>query len=228
MSGSTQNGNLTTTIPKCGAIEMPTAPPNFDPLARSYRWLEYLSLGPLLQRTRTHHLPALAASKQALLLGDGDGRFTAALLRRYPHLHAEAVDVSPAMLATLRRSSPAVTTTQADLRTYTPSITPDLITAHFVLDCLTQSELESLVARLVPRLAPAGLWLVSDFRIPPGPLHWPARLYIRALYLAFRILTGLRITRLPDHATPMRRAGLKLTGEHRTLFGLLTTQLWQK
>lgn len=202
--------------------------PNFDHLALPYRWLEYLTLGPILQRTRTHHLPALIYTRRALLLGDGDGRFTAALLHAYPTLHAEAVDGSPAMLSALGRRSPSVTLRHADLRTYAPAYQPDLITTHFVLDCLTQAEVDSLIFRLTPQLAPAGLWLVSDFRIPRGLLHWPARFYLRALYLAFRILTGLRVTHLPDYATPMRQAQLHLIAEHRALFGLLTTQLWQK
>lgn len=207
---------------------MQNSHPNFDRLARPYRWLEYLTLGPILQRTRTHHLPALLHTRRALLLGDGDGRFTAALLRAHPTLQAEAVDSSPAMLAALGHRSPTVTLKHADLRAYVPTQSPDLITTHFVLDCLTQPEVDSLVTRLTSLLAPAGLWLVSDFRIPGGMLHWPARIYLRALYLAFRVLTGLRVTHLPDHASPMRRAGLHLIAERRFLFGLLTTQLWEK
>lgn len=207
---------------------MPSPAPNFDRLARPYRWLEYLTLGPLLQQARTHHLASVPATGQALVLGDGDGRFTAALLRAQPMLRVQAVDASPSMLAALQRRTPAAAVTLADLRTYTPSAQPDLIASHFVLDCLTQPEVETLVARLTGRLTSGGLWLVSDFRVPDGPLHWPARLYIRMLYLVFHLLTGLRVTSLPDHASAMHRAGLQLVAEHRTLFGLLTSQLWRK
>jgi SAM-dependent methyltransferase len=210
--------------------------PNFDPIARPYRWLEYLTLGPLLQRARTHFLPLLRENsqdrRQALILGDGDGRFTSALLTQNPTLHAEAVDLSPAMLTLLRRNAAAarhrLQTHQADARTFTPTNHPDLIASHFFLDCLTQPEVDALIARLAPLLKPHGLWLISDFRIPSGAFHWPARLYIRALYLAFRILTGLRVTRLPDHATPLARAGLRRIAQHHSLFGLLTSELWQR
>src|SRR5206468_3304021 len=54
--------------------------PNFNLIARPYRALEHLTFGPALQRTRTHFLPLLADRQNALILGDGDGRFTAALL----------------------------------------------------------------------------------------------------------------------------------------------------
>ncbi len=206
-------------------------PPNFDPIARIYRLAEYLTLGPNLQRTRTHHLPALTHTRQALLLGDGDGRFTASLLATNPHLQAHAVDLSSAMLTRLRRNATPhlarLTTTLADALTYPVPAHTDLIVTHFFLDCLTQPQLDTLVPRLAAALPPSGLWLFSDFRIPPGPLALPARLYIRALYLAFRLLTGLRVTHLPDHETPFRAAGLTPIATHRRLFGLLTTELWQ-
>ena len=212
---------------------MPSAP-NFDRIARPYHWLEYLTLGPLLQRTRTHFLPRLRDCRQALILGDGDGRFTAALLTRNPHLCADAVDLSAAMLHLLRRNvarayaEPRLHTHQADALTFTPPTQPDLIATHFFLDCLTQSELNALVARLSPLMPPGAFWLVSDFRIPSGILLWPARLYVRILYLAFRLLTGLRTTSLPDHHTPLTRTGLRCVATRHTLFGLLTSELWQR
>lgn len=203
---------------------------NFDGLARVYRWLEYGTLGPALERTRTRMLPRLAGVQQALVLGDGDGRFTAALLGTYPAMQAEAVDVSRAMLAEMRRRVPSsrLRTTVADVRGFTPDGTPGLITTHFVLDCLTQAEVEAVIARLVPCLAPGGLWLVSEFRIPAGVLRWPARVYVRALYVAFRVLTGLRVTRLPEHRGAMRAAGLELVAEEFGLGGVLVSELWQR
>jgi SAM-dependent methyltransferase len=220
--------------------------PDFDTIARAYRWLEYLSLGPLLERTRLHYLSRLHDRRKALILGDGDGRFTARLLAANPALEAEAVDLSAVMLRLLRHRSSSssrsllssrsvaegsasrLRTHHTDARTFTPSVAPDLVVTHFFLDCLTQSEVDALVTRLTPRLAPRAVWLVSDFRIPPGPLHWPARIYIRMLYFAFRILTGLRTTQLPSHADALSRCGFTQTAVHRNLCGLLTTELWQR
>jgi len=104
----------------------------------------------------------------------------------------------------------------------------DLVTTHFFLDCLTQAQVETLVATLTPHLTPGALWLVSDFRIPTGLLALPARLFVRGLYGAFRLLTGLRVTRLPDHHRALARAGMVLTAQHFALYGLLTTELWRK
>jgi hypothetical protein len=128
-------------------------------------------------------------------------------------------------------SAPNITTRLQTHHTSALAFTPtgpyDLVTTHFFLDCLAQADLETLIARIAPALAPNSLWLISDFRIPPGPMHLPARLLVRALYLAFRILTGLRTTHLPDHAAPLTRAGLTRIAHHSSLAGLLTTELWQ-
>jgi ubiquinone/menaquinone biosynthesis C-methylase UbiE len=205
--------------------------PNFNAIARPYRYLEYLTLGSALQHCRIHHIPALLNQKNALILGDGDGRFTSQLLTTNPHLQATAIDSSRTMLDLLEARNTAhsshLTTHHTNALTFTPNQPYDLIVTHFFLDCLTQPDLEALIHRLTPALEPNALWLISDFRIPTGPMRLPAHLLIRSLYLAFRILTGLRTTRLPDHATPLIAAGFTQTADHRSLAGLLTTQLWQ-
>lgn len=218
--------------------ESPRPAPNFDRVAWIYAPAEYLTLGPLLQRTRTALLPHLNNPRHALILGDGDGRFLTQLLLRYPACSALAVDTSAAMLTrlrdhTLRRvphAATRLTTFQTNALTLDPTTLPtrpDLITTHFFLDCLTQPELDALVTRLAPQLTPGGHWLLSDFTLPTRPILRPlARLYIRALYLAFRILTGLRVTRLPDPQPAFRRAGLRLIARQTFLFGLLYTELW--
>jgi SAM-dependent methyltransferase len=210
----------------------PSAPPNFDTVARIYRFAEYLALGPLLQRARTHFLPELPPRHQALLLGDGDGRFLARLLPHRPHLSALAVDTSAAMLRLLRhRCQPyiqRVRTLQASALTVTPSPGTDLIVTHFFLDCLTQPELLTLAQTIAANTAPGTLWLLSDFAIPPTAILRPlAALYIRSLYLAFRILTGLRVTHLPDPQSALASVGFTRIARHEFLCGLIYTEIWQ-
>jgi SAM-dependent methyltransferase len=211
---------------------MTSPQPNFDRVARIYRWAEYLALGPLLQRTRTHFLPLLPVRTGALVLGDGDGRFLAQLLAHQPNLHALAVDTSASMLHLLRHrcasAANRLRTLQASALTLTPPPAVDLITTHFFFDCLTQPEVDALTQNLAAQVRPGTLWLLSDFGQPrPRFLRPFAALYIRALYLAFRILTGLRITHLPDPQTSLRNAGFHRIARHDFLFGLLYTEIWQ-
>jgi SAM-dependent methyltransferase len=213
---------------------MPT-PPSFDLVARPYRWLEYLTLGRALEHCRLHFLPNLLQQKRALILGDGDGRFLAELLRQNPRLRADAVDTSPTMLLLLRQrcealapnASTRLTTHQTNALTCPLDGPYDLVVTHFFLDCLTQPDLETLINRIAPTLSPEALWLVSDFHIPTGLMRLPAKILIRSLYLAFRILTNLRTTKLPDHATPLQHAGLNRIAHQHRLAGLLLTELWQ-
>jgi ubiquinone/menaquinone biosynthesis C-methylase UbiE len=208
---------------------------NFDLIAKPYRWLEYLTFGPALQKTRLHYLPALLNSRNALVLGDGDGRFTAALLAANPNITIHAVDTSATMLQLLRHRCESATpdfaqrlrTEQADALTLPLDATCDLIVTHFFLDCLTQTELDSLVPRIANHLQPGALWLLSDFHTPPNLAKLPARLLVRALYLAFRILTNLRTTNLPDHITPLQQSRLTCIAYHHRLSGILTTELWR-
>jgi hypothetical protein len=218
---------------------------SFNRIARMYRWAEYLTLGPLLQRARTHflaELPALQPALEiergaALVLGDGDGRFLARLLAQQTRLQAVAIDSSDAMLGLLRRRcrlySDRLQTRQVSAVEFFDQGQwkgcADLIVSHFFLDCLTQPELDRLANHMAAHTRPGALWLLSDFAIPSRPWLAPlAALYIRLLYLAFRILTGLRVTHLPDPASALSAAGFHRIARHSLLCGLLYTEIWQR
>jgi ubiquinone/menaquinone biosynthesis C-methylase UbiE len=210
-------------------------PPTFDRIARLYRTMEYFSFGPILERCRFHHIPALTQACRALVLGDGDGRFLARLLAAAPTLHADAVDASPAMLGLLRhrisrqRAKHRANLIQADARTFhPPSTCYDLVVTHFFLDCLTEAEADRLIARIRPHLAPGAQWLVSEFQTPVGPVQQRlARALISALYAAFRLLTGLTVRRIPPWPALLVRHGFARTSTRSWLGGLLVSERWQ-
>jgi ubiquinone/menaquinone biosynthesis C-methylase UbiE len=215
----------------------PRAPAaDFDRIARHYRWMERLTFGRSLERCRNHFLPRLADCRSALVLGDGDGRFLAGLLACNAPVRVDAVDSSAAMLRLLsERCSAAAHDAEMRLHThhasalvFTPERSYDLIVTHFFLDCLTQTELDRLCARLGAHLEPGAMWLVSDFRIPEGAMRWPAQAVVRLLYLAFRVLTGLHTSALPDHAAALTSAGFARIAERHSLAGLLTSELWRR
>ncbi len=209
----------------------------FDRLAKPYRWMEYLTFGPALERCRFRFLPQLTNVQRALVLGDGDGRFTAQLLRTVAAARVKAVDGSAAMLAELHaRCATAgvadrVETFEADLSQGLPAPLKedsfDLVTTHFFLDCLTTAQTELLVAQTAPLLRGGGCWVVSEFAVPAsGAIRWPAALVVRSLYLGFRLLTGLRTQQLPDYRTVLQHNGLILREETASLGGLLVSELW--
>lgn len=215
----------------------PPSQPNFDRIAAIYRWGEYISLGPLLQRTRTRLLNQLGDPHHALILGDGDGRFIEQLLLRYPQCNAVAADISAAMLHKLHnrctRSVPnataRLTTLQLSALEIDPPPSTDLVVTHFLLDCFSQSDVDALITRIASQLAPGTLWLVSDFALPASSILRPfARLYIASLYAAFRLLTGLRVNQLPDPHPAFHRNGMRRITHVTFLGGILYTELWQR
>lgn len=212
--------------------------PNFDRLAGIYRWMEMLSFGPWLGRCRSAFLDEMRTPRRALVLGDGDGRFTARLLRENSKVLLEAVDNSPAMLAALVRRTGKdgirVKATLADLRAWSPDPAMgeggrryDLVVTHFFLDCLTTDEIEGLVSRVRPYLAAEAKWVVSEFGIPEGWFgRWVARPLVGLLYWAFGWMTGLKVRRLPDHVSALEKAGFRIRRRKRWLGGLLVSECW--
>jgi cyclopropane fatty-acyl-phospholipid synthase-like methyltransferase len=208
-------------------------PANFDPVARPYRWLEYLSFGPMLERCRFCRIPQLANARRALVLGDGDGRFLAKLLAANPALHADVVDQSRAMLRLLQARVAAIGAGdririhQTDAVAFQPEGQPyDLVVTHFFLDCFTGEEVLALVEKIRPCLSENACWLISEFAIPQGIAALAAKSAVASLYAAFRILTGLRTRNLPDYASVLIRSGFILENRRRFLAGLLVSELW--
>ena len=206
----------------------------FDKLARPYRWMEYLSFGPLLERCRFRWIPELSGCRRALVLGDGDGRFTARLLSADRSLHVDAVDVSAGMLAALRERCERagvqnrLTTHHASATGPLPAGEFDLIATHFFLDCLSDEDTVALARRIREQASQGALWVVSDFVVAEhGGMRLLSRWVVRALYFCFRVLTGLRTRSLPDWPGALAFAGFRPVRTERLAGGLLTSQLWQ-
>jgi ubiquinone/menaquinone biosynthesis C-methylase UbiE len=210
--------------------------PDFDHVARVYRWVEYASLGPLLERARNHFLPQLRECRRAMALGDGDGRFLARLMVQNPTLQSVAIDTSAAMLELLRRNcvrtsagaGNRLTLLHASALDQTPAPETDLIVSHFFMDCLTQAQLNALTQSYARALGPGTWWVISDFALPRSVwLRSFAWIYIRSLYLAFRLLTGLRVTRLPNTQEALEHAGFARMERKDFVGGLVYTEIWR-
>ncbi len=212
--------------------------PNFDGLAKLYRWMEFATFGPLLAKCRTAFLVEMKSARRAMVIGDGDGRFTAALLRENQQVRVTAVDASEAMLNQLVRRAGAnadrVSIHWADAREWKaedsePENGPyDLVATHFFLDCLTMEECSALAVKLRGAVSPCGQWMISEFAVPQGwfgklvagPLVW-------MLYRAFGFLTGLRVHSLPDYHSALRDAGFEPVQSRGRLRGLLVSEMWR-
>jgi SAM-dependent methyltransferase len=202
-------------------------------LAPWYRWIEYAAYGRALERRRFAFLRRLAGARRVLILGEGDGRTVARLLKIAPRAEFDVVEVSPEMIGlALGRvgNSGRVHFQQADARTVGwPVGAYDGIVTNFFLDCFTDEELAPLVRRLAEALAPEGVWILGEFSIPPGGwrrLH--ARAWIWTMYRFFGITTGLCAQRLPPIERLMREAGMMRVEQQSERAGLMVSEVWRR
>lgn len=199
---------------------------NCDPIARWYRWLEYLGFGRALERRRNAFLADATDARRALVLGEGDGRFLKKLVEHNRTASIDYVDLSIRMLELARRrAGDRVNYHLADALTIAlPDAEYDLIVTHFFLDCFDERDAAALVERIARTAKPRARWLVSEFR---QPALW-SRLLLGFLYWFFRVTTGLKTNRLVDHRPLLEGQGFRLMKEESARRGLLASELWTR
>ena len=209
---------------------------NCDRIASLYKWLEYAAFGRALERRRRRYLHLVAQATNVLLLGDGDGRFTAELVATIPHATVCSVDLSTQMLRLAKRrleqlgtdltSVSLIKANALDIALVGPY---DLIVTHFFLDCFTSLALAPLVSRVSQAASPTATWLISEFRVPSPPLmNLFARFLIKAMYLFFRITTGLKTSQLPRYESALCSHRFRRLQASTAAGGLLISELWKR
>lgn len=197
--------------------------------------MEYLTFGPELQRRRREFLNETANARSVLILGDGDGRFTAEFLQQNRSAIVDWVECSQSMadLAARRiaRAPNGPRRTRQilqDAQMVRLNGSYDLAVTHFFLDCFSTEELERLVPRITAHVRPGGRWIISEFQVPSSGLGRPvATLVIKLLYMTFGLLTGLKTRRLPNYRRVLESNGYIRTAAETGLAGMLVSEMWQ-
>ncbi len=207
---------------------------NFDPVARWFRWIEYAAFGRALERRRFAFLHRLVAARRILILGEGDGRCLERLLVAAPSANFDVVDSSARMIAITRKR----TGDSARVRFYLedavqlsdfPSVRYDGVVTLFFLDCLTEAQAVDVIHRITAVLEPGGIWLVSEFAIPPdGWRRWHAKIWVELMYRFFRTTTNLTAKSLPAIDDILSEAGMCRVEREEERFGLISSTVWSK
>jgi len=210
---------------------------SFDTVAPWYRTLETITFGGVLQGARVACLDDLDSRSRALVIGEGNGRFLAALLQRQPLIRVDCVDHSERMLDLAQRhileTNPdeirRVTFLQHDILSWTPNDRYDLIVTHFVLDCFRTQKVGFIVAKLAQAAAPNAKWLLADFRLPEaGIARRHAQAWLAVMYSFFRSVAGIEARELVDPSPFLRAEGFALKRQHLFRQGMLKSELWGK
>lgn len=206
---------------------------NFDRLAGFYRVLEYAAFGRDLERARWTLLDRLADRSSILVLGEGDGRCLARLVRIAPAARIDCVDASGAMLGRARARLPGDATARvnfihADALSFAfPEARYDGLVTLFFLDCFPEPTVKTLVGQARRSLRPGARWLFADFVMPPpGPARLRARIWLGVLYAFFRWQTGIPARRLPPSEALIEAAGFRRLEAREFQWGLLRTAVF--
>jgi ubiquinone/menaquinone biosynthesis C-methylase UbiE len=211
---------------------------NCNPIARFYRFFEYLRFGRALERCRFAMLPHIQIPENVLLIGDGDGRFLRELAKKQAALHIDYIDVSAVMLQLAQRHlryahiDPLhqIYYHQADVRTATlPRKDYDLVCCHFLFDVFSARELQPLIRRVAAHTTNDAQWIVSEFDLPSR--RWSrliAKFWIELMYRFFRITTGLTNQTLPRWRPLLTEAGFAPHKRAVWKKGFIVSELWQR
>ena len=207
---------------------------NVDPIAGLYRWIEYAAFGRALERARFAFLDWIADDSRLLMLGEGDGRYLARVLRMNRSAHIDVIEASNRMISLAARrtehDAARVSFIQSNaLETDLPPSAYDAVITNFFLDCFSHADVWRLSARVAAAIKPGGVWIVSEFQQPPTGLpRWHARLWLWAMYTFFGLTTRLQTRELPPYIGLLEREGLQLVAEQRRRLGLIVSQVWSK
>jgi len=210
---------------------------NCDWIAPIYAFGERVCFLGALEKRREEYLLRLRYARRAIVFGDGDGRFTAALLRSNKAVKVAYVDKSKGMMEQAwkrisrlgREALQRVEFCCSDaLDCFPGEPCFDLVVTHFFLDCLSDQEVMDFTRNISQGAAPGALWIVSEFRrAEDGWARIWTGVIIRGLYGLFRLTTGLRITEVPDYSRIFRLNGFARTARRTALQGLLVSELWE-
>ena len=210
---------------------------NFDAVAPWYRALETVAFGRALQRARVACIEDLDSPRRALIVGEGNGRFLAALLQRHPVVRIDCIDSSKRMLELARQqvwqTAPEqinrVAFIREDIARWTPNDRYNLIVTHFLLDCFGTEQLGNIIARLAQAATSNATWLLADFQIPEnGFARFHARAWLAVMYWFFRSVARIQARELVDPSPFLRAEGFFLERQRLFRYGMLKSECWRK
>ncbi len=196
----------------------------YDFLAPYYDALTFLVFGDSLYRAQIHFLKEIQPNSKILVVGGGTGRWFREAWVREANPEITYIDISEKMLHKARvngeginikfiQSTPALLKGGEDF---------DVIVAFCFFDLFDDLALQEVVSQLARSMKLDGRWLIVDF--VDG--KWWQGLVVSMMYFFFRIVTSLKIKRLPKWRHVMKAAGFR-EEKSKSFYGqLITSGLW--
>jgi SAM-dependent methyltransferase len=213
---------------------------SYERLARFYKLIESITIGPPLLNARLAHLDLLAEGptpKHALLIGEGNGSFLLPFAQRFQDTQITVIDQSAAMLeiAQSRALEAGIDMTriffrQADMQSATlPTNYYDLIVTLFFFDNFDESTVCKMITALEGAATVPAQWLLADFQIPEhGWRRLRARFWLAILYGFFRVFAAIPARHLPPIEAILNCSNFKQTARKTYCGQMLYSTLYQR
>lgn len=170
--------------------------------------------------------------QRALVLGDGDGRFSYNALKLNPHLSIDSIEQSSSMREQARKRIQQLGKDDArrhahiayNALTYSFPISEyDIVVVQFFLDCFESSNANRLLSKLARALKANGKLAYADFSVPGRyPTKLIGKTVVSFLYLFFRMTANIESKRLPTLVWP---DSLELTLKRQIMDGLVVCEI---
>ncbi|MFN8415695.1 MAG: class I SAM-dependent methyltransferase [Cytophagaceae bacterium] len=215
----------------------------FESIATYYDCLVRITSGNLLYRNAISLFSEIENASSVLVIGDGSGRITEALLKHHSVEVIYYIELSPTLISKAEKRlnklkeehklSTRFHFLQQDIfESELPPTTFDLILTPYVLDLWGNEKLRALIQLVSPCLKVEGSWYVSDFNPEiyhmRGMLGWLYRGLIRMLYQFFEWMVKLKTNKLPDIETCFTNSSYSLQSKKVKAGGLLVSMVYKK
>jgi ubiquinone/menaquinone biosynthesis C-methylase UbiE len=192
---------------------------NYNNATWFYERLSKLVFGQAQVKAQEYFLNRIQPGSSILIIGGGTGEILESLTRLHPAgLHITYVEISVNMMALSRKRN----TGQNEVIYITENVGQVSFTRHFdvvitafLFDNFSEEDLAAVFPIINTQVKLGGLWLNTDFQLT-GPL-WQ-KVMLKSMYLFFRLMGAVKVTRLPDTKRMFRVHGYHLLDE-KTFYG---------
>lgn len=207
---------------------------NFDFIARHYNWIEKIIFRSDLEKFRCMNIELIKDAKSILLLGDGDGRFLEQVSKIGTEAKIVSVDSSAKMInlsqIKVKPSHLNVEFYCSKIENFKPSksFNPDLIIAHFFLDCFTHDEALLILDRISQWASVDAKFIISDFSITKNmSFHRVYQKTLTSIMISFFCLfCGISARILPNIPKIMTSSGWNCLSQKRSKHGFINSWIW--
>ena len=208
---------------------------NFDFIARHYNWIEKIIFRSDLEKFRSMNIELIKDAKSILLLGDGDGRFLEQVSKMGTEAQIVSVDSSAKMInlskIRVKTSHLNVEFNCSKIENFKPSesFNPDLIVAHFFLDCFTYDEALLILDRITRWAAVDAKFIITDFSITEKmSFHTVYQNILTNIMICFfSLFCGISARILPNIPKIMTSSGWNCLSRKRSRHGFINSWIWQ-